>query len=137
MDSFCVSFLFLKVSFKCLHLEYRLWQDQQSGKGPQDGVKINMVLNVHRNHKAIRDGENGGKGLWRWVKRENIYLSSHCHHHNDSCIEMGSDESHFNVSLIVRDEVTNHNAAVSHRPRIVFIVATMVVVDAKTSDEEH
>ena len=32
-----------------------------------------------------------------------IYLSLHCHHQNDSCIKMGSDESHFNVSLIVRD----------------------------------
>ena len=30
----------------------------------------------------------------------------HCHHQNDSCIKMGSDESHFNVSLIVRDKVT-------------------------------
>ena len=27
-------------------------------------------------------------------------------HHNDSCIKMGSDESHFNVSLIARDKVT-------------------------------
>ena len=36
-----------------------------------------------------------------------IYLSPHCHHQNDSCIKMGSDtESHFNVSLIVRDKVT-------------------------------
>ena len=35
-----------------------------------------------------------------------INLSRHCHHHNDSCIKMGSDESHFNVSLIVRDKVT-------------------------------
>ena len=35
-----------------------------------------------------------------------IYLSLHCHHQNDSCIKMGSDESHFNVSLIVRDKVT-------------------------------
>ena len=26
-----------------------------------------------------------------------------------TCIKMGSDESHFNVSLIVRDKVTNHN----------------------------
>ena len=26
-----------------------------------------------------------------------------CHHRNDSCIKMGSDEIHFNVSLIVRD----------------------------------
>ena len=27
-------------------------------------------------------------------------------HQNDSCIKMGSGESHFNVSLIVRDKVT-------------------------------
>ena len=39
-------------------------------------------------------------------KREIIYLSLHCIHQNDSCIKMGSDESHFNVSLIVRDKVT-------------------------------
>ena len=32
-------------------------------------------------------------------------LLLHCHHQNDSCIRMGSDESHFNVSLIVRDKV--------------------------------
>ena len=32
-------------------------------------------------------------------KREIIYLSLHCHHQNDSCIKMGSDESHFNVSV--------------------------------------
>ena len=30
----------------------------------------------------------------------------HCHHQNDSCIKMGSDESHFNVSLTVRGKVT-------------------------------
>ena len=35
-----------------------------------------------------------------------IYLSLHCHHQNDFCIKMGSDESHFNVSLIVRGKVT-------------------------------
>ena len=33
-------------------------------------------------------------------------LSLHCPHQNDSCIKMGSDESHFNVSLIVRDKLT-------------------------------
>ena len=36
------------------------------------------------------------------------------HHHNDFCIKVGSDKSHFNVSLIVRNKVTrqcpqNHN----------------------------
>ena len=35
-----------------------------------------------------------------------ISISLHCHHHNDTCIKMGSDESHSNVSLIVRDNVT-------------------------------
>ena len=53
------------------------------------------------------DGE--GWGVWRWGKREImiiIILSLHCHHQNDSCIKMASDESHFNVSLIVRDNVT-------------------------------
>ena len=34
-----------------------------------------------------------------------LYLSLHCHHQNDSCIEVGSDESHFKFSLIVMDKV--------------------------------
>ena len=55
--------------------------------------------------RLIRDGEKG-EGVWRWGKREIIYLSLHCHHQTDSCIKMGSDESYFNVSLIVRDKVT-------------------------------
>ena len=38
--------------------------------------------------------------------REIIYLSLHCHHQNDSCIKMGSDESHFNVSVEMMDKVT-------------------------------
>ena len=45
-------------------------------------------------------GWGGGGG------REIIYLSLHCHHQNDFCIKVGSDGSHFNVSLIVRDKVT-------------------------------
>ena len=30
-------------------------------------------------------------------EREVIYLSLHCHHQNDFCIKVGSDESHFKV----------------------------------------
>ena len=45
--------------------------------------------------------EGGGGG-----KREIINLSLQCHHQNDSWIKMGIDESHVNVSLIVRDKVT-------------------------------
>ena len=58
--------------------------------------------------RLIRVGEKGGggDGVWRWGKREIMYLSLHCHHHNDFCIRWGSEESHFNVSLIVRDKVT-------------------------------
>ena len=31
------------------------------------------------------------------VGEEGEYLSLHCHHQNDFCIKVGSDESHFNV----------------------------------------
>ena len=54
-------------------------------------------------------------GVWRWGKREMIiYLSLHCHHQNDFCIKMGSDESHFNVSVgsdgqSHKTVSTNHN----------------------------
>ena len=64
------------------------------------------MLNVHRNHKAYYEkvGGRGGGG-----KREGgegrgggemeiIYLSLHCHHQNDSCVKVGSDDSHINVS---------------------------------------
>ena len=51
--------------------------------------------------------EVGGEGDY-------IYLLLHYHHQNDSCIKMGSDESHFNVSAgsdaqSHRTVSTNHN----------------------------
>ena len=46
-------------------------------------------------------GGVGGGG-----KREIIYLSLHCHHQNDSCFKMGSDEGHFDVS--VRSDGQSH-----------------------------
>ena len=63
--------------------------------------------------RFLRDGEKVRKGVWRWGKREFIY-SLHCHHPNDSCIKMGSDESHFNVSVgsdgqSHKTVSTNHN----------------------------
>ena len=47
-------------------------------------------------------------------KREIIYLSLHYHHQNDSCIKMGTDDSHFNVSVgsdgqSHKTVSTNHN----------------------------
>ena len=49
-----------------------------------------------------------------WGERESIYLSLHSHHRNDSRIKMGSDETHFNVSVgsdgqSHRTASTNHN----------------------------
>ena len=56
-----------------------------------------MVFNVHGNHKGLlgtgRRGVGGG-----WGHREIIYLSLHCHHQNDFCIKVCSDESHGSVS---------------------------------------
>ena len=54
----------------------------------------------------IRDRENGGKGVWRWGKRESIYTYYYTVTTRITCIKIGSDESHFNVSLIVKDKVT-------------------------------
>ena len=49
--------------------------------------------------RLIKDGEGGGEGRGMEVgEREIVHLSLHCHHQNDFCIKMGSDESHFNVS---------------------------------------
>ena len=73
-----------------------------------------MVLNVRRNRKAYYGRGGGGKGVWRWGKREIVYLALRCHHQNDSCIKMGCDKSRFNVSLIVRDKVTNKTVSTDH-----------------------
>ena len=36
----------------------------------------------------------GGGGVWKWGDRDIIYISLHCHHQNDFCIQVGSNESH-------------------------------------------
>ena len=58
--------------------------------------------------------EKKGEGGMEVGEREIIYLSLHCHHQNDSCIKMGSDESHFNVSELRR---TKSQDSV-HRPQL-------------------
>ena len=37
------------------------------------------------------------------MKREIIFPSLHCHRQDYSCVKMGSDESHFNVTLNCED----------------------------------
>ena len=65
------------------------------------------MLNVHRNHKAYYGQGEGGEGEGMDVGEEgDIYLPLHSHHQNDSCIKVGSDDSHFNVLFILRDIIT-------------------------------
>ena len=56
--------------------------------------------------KLIRDGEKGVEGGMEVGGRGRLYTYRYSHHQNGFCIKVGSDESHFNVSLIVRDKVT-------------------------------
>ena len=71
-------------------------------------------------------GGGGGERLYTWrytvtqgggggEKREIMYLSLHCHHQNDSCIKMGSDESHFNVSE-GSDGQSHKTVSTNHNP---------------------
>ena len=65
--------------------------------------------------RLIRDGEKGGEVGMDVVEDGDYipisilsppYQSLYCHRQNDSCIKTGSDESPFNVSLILRGKVT-------------------------------
>ena len=76
------------------------------GKVPGQCKYVNMVL-PQKPQGLLGTGRRGREGVWRLGKREIIYLPPRCCHQNDSCIKMGSDKSHFDVSLIVRDKVTN------------------------------
>ena len=65
------------------------------------GKLVNMVLNVHRNHKGRMGGRGYGDG-----GRGRVYTYRYTVIPRMTWIKIGSDESHFNISLIVRDKVT-------------------------------
>ena len=64
--------------------------------------KVNMVLNALKTIRLIRDGRKGYGG----GGRGRLHTYRHTVTTRMTSIKMGSDESHFNVSLIVRDKVT-------------------------------
>ena len=85
-----------------------------TGRGGGDGGEVNKhwCLTSTETTRLIRGGENGGKEVGG--EGDYIYLSLHCHHQNDFCIKMGSEESHFNVSVgsdgqSHKTVSTNHN----------------------------
>ena len=43
-----------------------------------------------------------------------LHLSLHCHHQNDSCIKMGSDERHFNVSSVHCEGQSHKTVSTDH-----------------------
>ena len=71
-------------------------------------VKVNMVLNVHRNYKAYKGRGEGGKGGrgYGGGGRGRLYTCRYTVTTRMTCIKKGSDKSHFNVSSVVRDKVT-------------------------------
>ena len=62
-----------------------------------------MVLNVYGNHTSYSGRGDGGKGMGGGGEVDYIPTTTPS---PPECIKMGSDESHFNVSLIVGDKVT-------------------------------
>ena len=74
--------------WKCLLADRRLWL-------------VRLVSRRVVSEEVLLAGTEiaGGGGRGR------LYLTLHCHRHNDSCIEMGTSESPFNVSLTVRGKV--------------------------------
>ena len=70
-----------------------------------------MVLKVNRNHNAYYGRGEGGMEVEG--EGDYIYLSLHCHHQNDFCIRMGSDESYFNV-LVGSDGQSHKTVSTNH-----------------------
>ena len=67
---------------------------------------------VHRNHKAYSGWGEWGEGGME-VGEEGVYTYRYTVTTRMTCIKTGSDESHFNVSLVVRGShktvSTDHN----------------------------
>ena len=68
-------------------------------------------------------GMEVGKEGGNMEGRGRLRLSLHCRHQKESCIKIGSDENHFNVSLIVRDKVSRKCPSV-RGITVLFLLAT-------------
>ena len=81
-----------KVQVSIHHAKTRSPSLQLRNMSMSVSLSLFSCLRVNRRERLEGGMEVGGEGDY-------IYLSLHCHHHNDFCIEMGSKDSHFNVSV--------------------------------------
>ena len=71
---------------------------------PLDKDPLSTTLGHHTDHRTLADTDHSGHAHHTGAKEgmggggEITYISLHCHHRNDFCTEVGSDESHLNVS---------------------------------------
>ena len=68
-----------------------------------------LVKPVSFTPSCLRRGTGGDRDPRRWVGRKRETIPNAICHHQNECSKDGSDESHFNVLLIVRGE--NHKTA--------------------------
>ena len=73
--------------------------DSASRNNPGERGSSVPRADLDRRSCGEKERRGGGWGGGGGGKRKIIYLSLHRHHQNDSWIKMGSDESHFNVSV--------------------------------------
>ena len=81
---------------------------------PRSGHFFYCSLDKHAEHRVVSKEVPARTEISGGGERGRLYLSLYCHHRNHSCIKMGSDESRFNVSVIVRDRVTRAVSADHH-----------------------
>ena len=84
-------------SFKHIYLYLLQWRRRPHCSFPT--LLVNAGSSPERYWRGSKSQEMGGGG-------EQQYLSLHCRYQNGSNFKKGSDESHFNVSLIVRGKAT-------------------------------
>ena len=90
-----------------VHRNRRFITEGSPGRPPRLSHGSRALLTSTETIRLIKVGEKRGKWVWRWGKRRlYTYRYTVTTRMTVSCIKMGSDESHFSASLIVRDKVT-------------------------------
>ena len=79
-----VDWMFKSISYLCK----LSWLGWGCGRGGGGGEESKLAL-----RRVVSEAVPAGTEIPGGVGRGRLYLTLHCHHQNDSCISMGSDES--------------------------------------------